>query len=280
MKKLAIVFLLIVIFAIYVKADDILIESVSSVPDEVGPGENIDVSIKITNIGNKRIKDIIGRLDLSQVPFAPRRSASEDIVKDLSSDESSILIFSLVALPNATPGIYKVPLQISYNGTITKTTLLSLKVQVKPLISIEAEKSDILYRYTTGTITLKLVNKGLSDVKFLNVILENSPSYEIISSNQVYLGNIEIDDSDTVDFEVYVNKDSSIVLPIRLEYRDANNNLYRDTKSIAIKVYTKEEAQKLGLEKAGSSWSWIIIVLVIIVLILIFRQNRRKKEGR
>ena len=86
MKKLAIVFLLIVIFAIYVKADDILIESVSSVPDEVGPGENIDVSIKITNIGNKRIKDIIGRLDLSQVPFAPRRSASEDIVKDLSSD--------------------------------------------------------------------------------------------------------------------------------------------------------------------------------------------------
>lgn len=278
MKKFAIVFLLIAISAIYVKADDVLIESVSSVPEEIAPGENIEVSIKITNIGNKRIKDIIGRLDLSQVPFAPRGSASEDIVKDLSSDESSTLIFSLVALPNAAPGVYKVPLQISYNDTVTKTTLLSLKIQVRPLISIESEKSDIMYQYSTGIITIKLVNKGLSDVKFLNVMLENSPSYEIISSNQVYLGNIEIDDSDTVDFEVYVNKDSSIVLPVRLEYRDANNNLYRETKSIVIKVYTKEEAQKLGLKKAEGNWNWIIIVIVIIVLMLILRQKRRKKR--
>ena len=273
MKK----FILLMVFLLMigsVYADEISIESVFSNPREVAPGEDLQVSIDLRNVGTKDIENVAVKLDLSLVPFAPLDSSSEFVIKEISKRETDSVIFNIVALPNASPGVYKIPIIISYEN-ITKNALISLVVQAKPQLLIELVKSNILYKESSGIVTISFVNKGLSDVKFLTVTLEQSDDYEILGSDTIYIGNIDIDDSQTADFNIYLKGNGE--LPLTIEYRDANNNLYTDNQIISFNVYTKEEAEKLGLIKKNNSFIYIIVIVVIIIAIILFRRFRRKK---
>ena len=76
----------------------------------------------------------------------------------------------------------------------------------------------------------------------------------------------------------YFQKDRSSVLPLKIEYRDANNNLYRDNKLVSFNTYTKDQAEKLGLIKKSNFMNYIIFILIIIVLFLIFKFRRKRKN--
>ena len=279
MKKIIFLTLFIFLLAIQVfqvKADDILINSVNSIPKEASLGERVDVTINLENIGAKNIKNIAVKLDLSQAPFAPVDSSTEYIIQELDSDESTSVPFSLIVLPTATPGIYKIPIEVAYSN-VTKKALISLTVQVKPQLFVELDKTDIIYAGTSGNVIIKFVNNGLADIKFLTVILDNSQSYDILSSKTVYIGNIDRDDTQTAEFKIF-QKDRSSVLPLKIEYRDANNNLYRDNKLVSFNTYTKDQAEKLGLIKKSNFMNYIIFILIIIVLFLIFKFRRKRKN--
>lgn len=258
-----------------VRSDDISIISVSSSPREVAPGQNTELVLSLRNIGNKDIKDITVKLDLSNVPFAPVASSSEFLIKKLEDDEDRNVIFSLITLPNATPGIYKIPVEISYSN-LTKKTLVSLTVQVKPELLISLDKSDLLYLGSSGTIIVKFVNRGLTDIKFLTATLETSNSYDILSPASVYIGNLDIDDTQTEEFDIFM-KSSSGAFPIKIEYRDSNNNQYSETKIINANVYTREEAEDLGLIKKNNSMLFWILIAVVVVLFFVFRSRRKSK---
>ena len=273
MKKfLLLILFLLVIGSVY--ADEISIESVFSSPREVAPGEDLQVSIDLRNVGTRDIENVAVKLDLTQVPFAPLDSSTEFVIKEINKKDTENILFNIVALPNASPGVYKIPIHVSYEN-ISKDALISLTIQAKPQLLVELETSDILYKESSGIVTINFVNKGLSDIKFLTVTLEQSSNYEIIGSDTVYIGDIDIDDSQTADFNIYLNGNGE--LPLTLEYRDANNNLYIDNQIISFNVYTKEEAEKLGLVKKSNSLIYLIVIVVILVAIFLFRRLRRKK---
>lgn len=274
MKKFLVI-ILIFVFILQVRADDLLISSVTSFPQQVSPGESVELLIFIENIGERDLKNIAVKLDLLQVPFAPKDSAAEFIIKELDEDEKTEVRFNLLTLPNAEPGVYKIPLEISYDNIIKKT-VVSLTVQAKPQLFVEVERTDILYAETTGNIIIKFVNKGLSNIKFLTVTLQDSLNYEILSSKTVYIGNVDVDDTENAEFKIFL-KEKSGELPLKIEYRDANNNVYRESKIVSFNIYTKEEAEKLGLVKKSRTFIYLTIVLVVVILFIILRTIRKKQ---
>jgi len=75
----------------------------------------------------------------------------------------------------------------------------------------------------------------------------------------------------------YIKKSNKkqAVLPLVLEYKDANNNNFKDNVKLPLKIYSTAEAKKLGLIK-GDGKTGFVVIIVVIVLGLIFYRRWRK----
>src|SRR3989338_3974305 len=95
-------------------ASALTINSVSTSPDEVAPGEISKIRIEIVNNGDETVTDVSVSLDLSIVPFAPFDSSSEFSIDEIKKDRTKQADFEISALNDAKSGNYKIPVKISY----------------------------------------------------------------------------------------------------------------------------------------------------------------------
>ncbi len=272
MKKL-IVFL-IFLLTLQIVSAQVTIESFFANPDKVLPGGTLKLRITLENVGEEKIKNIIVKLDLSQIPFAPLSSSTEQVIDEIRKDDRESVNFALVALPNAESQIYKVPVEIIYNET-KKTSLISLEVNAKANLDLILDTTDIIKVNDLGKVSLKFVNKGLAQIKFLKVTLQEDPGYEILSASSIYIGEVDVDDFESEEFTI-IPKTKNPQLKFNLEYRDINNNEFTENKAVSLNVYTEEEARQLGL--TNSNINWIFLALIVLVLVLFFVHRRRKKH--
>jgi len=277
MKKvlLILVFLLAINFA---AASSVTIKSVSTTPVDVNPGQTLDVSILLDNQGQDTIENIQVALDLTNVPFIPIGSAAEKVIDEIEEDDTSRVSFSLRSLQDAKPGLYKIPLKVKYQDG-EQQTIMGVSIVATPELDVAIEDTDLYTIGQTGTITVRIVNKGLTEVKFLSVRLDNSIYYDILSANSYYVGNIEPDDFETVEFKIYL-KEATYSLPMNIEYKDLNNNLIQENKWLPINIYSKEEALKIGLIKESNFSLIIIVIIIVIILLLVYRSYRKRKRLR
>ncbi len=251
---------------------------VSSSPEEVAPGEIVEVSIEIENIFEDPIENINVKLDLENTPFAPYQSSSEKFLDELDDGDKEDFKFKLIALPETSSGIYKIPVEISYGENETKYELISLIVNSKPELKVSLEDSIVLIKGQENTVSIKIVNSGLSDVKFVYLTVNNVNGVKFFSEKEQYIGDINSDDFDNVEYQVYVDGDASgtITLPVILRFKDATNKEFTETKNLILKTYSLKEAQNLGLVKKPNYTIYAIVGVV--VLGYIFYRIRKKKK--
>jgi len=259
----------------------LVVTSVTSEPEEIAPGDTATVKITIKNLANILLKDVTIKLDLSSedLPFAPIYSVTEKRIDSIKANEEKELEFKIIALADAESKIYKVPLKLNYYDEFgeyyEKDDVIALIIGTTPDLYISIEESNLIMN-TKGKLTLKLVNKGLTDIKFLTVSLAPSNNYELISPNNVYLGNIDSDDYEIVDFELDVKDKKSIPITLNINYKDANNKDYNKEVILDVEAYSLQEAKKLGLIK--TSYGLVVLfVILLIVVFFIYRKVRKKK---
>ena len=274
MKKLLLILLALTLIPLV--SAQIAIQSFSTTPEKVSPGERVELRVTLENVGNDDIRNILVNIDLSEVPFAPLHSSTEQIIDRIKEDDEETVLFELVALPDASSQIYKIPIKISYNET-SKSSLISLEVSAEAKLDLILEESEIIKVNDKGAVTLKFVNNGLTQIKFLKVILQDSPYYEILSPSSLYIGEVDVDDFETEEF-VIISKVKNPRLVINLEYTDSNNNEFKETRYVNLNVYTLEEAKQLGLVKSNFSGIWTVLVILLVVGIVAYKIIRRKKN--
>ncbi|MBI3027473.1 hypothetical protein HYY70_05145 [Candidatus Woesearchaeota archaeon] len=250
------------------------IEKVSTIPEIVAPGSKARLVIDLKNHATSLLKDIKVTLDLGKsgdkvTPFAPIGSTNEKVIPLINAQSSVPLDFNLVVDPNAGSNVYKVPLDLQYSDILnknhSKTLTLALIVGVEPDVSVYIDSTKVYTAGNTGDVTVKIVNKGLTDIKFLNVKLDKSENYKVLSPYEMYIGNIDSDDYETADFRLSVEKTSKdkAVLPLIIEYKDANNKDYTKKVNLELPLYSNSEAKKLGLVES-SNYSLIFVVVIVL----------------
>jgi len=271
---LAILFILPIATAV----GEIAIESVDS--STVKPGEITHIRIVLENQGKDDIENIAVSLDLlsDTLPFAPVGTAAEKIIEKIKDNKRETVNFQLIALPDAKPQIYKIPLKIRYDDT-EEITVISVRVESQPILDLAIDESNVFMVGDTGEIIVRFVNTGLSDIKFLSAELVQSPDYEILSAPSFYIGNIEPDDFETASFNIYLNNKINFI-PIKIEFRDSDNNFFTKTEFLDINIFSEEEARRLGLTKANNTPFIITTVILIIVILLIMRSLRKRKRAK
>lgn len=283
-KKLSFMFAVLLIESLFL-ASAISITDVSSSPEQVSPGEIIDITIEIENIFTYDIENLNIKLNLENVPFAPYQSSSEKFLDELEDEQDESFRFKLITLPETSSGIYKIPVTINYidnNDTPQeKTELISVIVNSDSELKVSSQDSNVLIKGRENIVSIKIVNSGLSDVKFVYAYVPDISGIRFISEKEQYIGDIDSDDFDSISYNVYISESASSIvnLPVTLRFRDATNKEFTETQVINLRTYSLKEAQKLGIVKKPNYAIYIIIGGLIPVYI-IYRAIKKKKKAK
>lgn len=266
-------------FDIYIQTPDsiISIENVRTVPDEIEPGKSGELRLTLKNLADSDLRNIVVTLDLSSLPFSPISGTNEKVIKMLKSGESTNIIFDLVVEPDTSCGIYKVPVSIQYfdylDNEYEKSYYVTIVVGSEPKLKFDVESSDVLKQGDAGIVTITVANKGLIDVKFLTVIVNETNEFKILSpSNEFYIGSLDSDDYETFEVRLWVNNgNNKIEIPVTLEYLDSNNNLHIEHRTINLRLYTSSEIAKMKMKNSS------FLVYIIVILIIVFGYFGYKK---
>lgn len=284
---------------------NLAIVSVETVPEKIKPGEEAAVNIKVKNMADSPVKDITFTLDLTfsnfldrlttlsaadsitafnAMPFAPIGSATEQKIYTMAPGEEKTFSYNIIAYSEAESKVYKVPIELTYFDTsgneFTKSDVIGLVVGTKPDLSVLIDETDLYVGKDTGTVTIKIINKGFSDTKFLDVKAEATDDIDVLSAHEVYVGNVDSDDYETAEFKIYLKKDGkeeqTLKFPVIVEYRDANNNFYTDTYDLDLEIISPS---KLGQASGGGN-PFVLIVLAVVVIggYLLYRRNKNRKK--
>ncbi len=283
-------------FNVTIRTSDaiIAVADVKAEPSEIAPGEEALVKITLNNIADSLMKNIRVKLDLyeklttstsitfNELPFTPIGSTNELSLKKLQKGESEDITFKLIVDPDAEPGIYKIPVILSYSDEIgtnyTRNYITALLVNDKPKVYSMVEMSEIYQGGGAGIIDIKFINKGLTDVKFLDVELKETEDYKLLSSPKVYIGNLNSDDYETAEYKILVKKTRAekLNLSAHIVYRDAVNNEYEEDIIIPLILYN---AKYNG--NGGIGFGSILFILIIIGAgIFLFKRWKRKKKKK
>lgn len=280
-------------FNISIRTRDAVISvaDVVAEPSEIAPGKEAKVKIKLNNVADSLMKDIRVRLDLykrftiatgmasDEYPFTPLGSTNEIALDKLKSGEEKVITFNLIADPDAEPDIYKIPVILTYGDELgenyTREYITALIINDKPNIYAIVDESTIYKGGGTGTIDIKFINKGLSDVKFLDVELKESDNYELLSSKTEYIGNLDSDDYETAEFKIKVKSRGEVVnLLLNLKYRDAINNEFEEDIEVPLYLYSSNGGQ------SNFGIGHVIFILIVIGIGIFFYMRWKKKRHK
>ncbi|MFA5176010.1 MAG: hypothetical protein WC413_01995 [Candidatus Nanoarchaeia archaeon] len=267
-------------FEVFVKAIETTLVVDKVEQEQFSSGNTGKLTLHLKNEASFSLKDVVISLSLTGIPFAPSESIAQKSVDTITSFGSEDIVFDLITMPEAEAGIYKIPIVITYYDEFGKmyneSNFITIIVSATPYLDISTEKNELIQN-TKSTITIKLVNRGLTKLKFLNINLLDSNDFKTLSTKTIYIGDLNIDDYDTIKFDLIPAKSGNMKIPLLISYKDSNNKDYTQVINYDASVYSVKEAKQAGLI-SGSLFGYIIPIIVILAGIFIYRKYRKGKK--
>jgi hypothetical protein len=271
------------IFAIFISLSFASALSVNADYTSIFPGEEGKVNVDLHNNDNFDVEFVSIELNLGALPFIAVGS-SEKSVDEINEDDKESVTFTIKPSTGIIPGDYEIPYTLKYTNvdtgiSTTKTGSFGLRVSAKTELAFSVEsKNNVIDQ--KGKITLKIVNKGLGEVKFVSVQIFPQ-GYDLLSADTIYIGNIASDDSDTASFDVFFNTLSPSAYA-KITYKDIDNKDQSKTITLPVNVYTQEKALELGIIQKSNTLLYTGIIIVLLLIWFVYRKikKRNKKNGR
>ena len=276
-------------FKIKVQTHDAIlgVEKFLTTPVVTAPGEKTKLRIELKNYATSLLKDIKLSLSLDKTsddlrPFSPIGATNEKVISYIEPQAVFAVEFELLVDSDASAKAYKIPLSIGYsdalNKNYSKTNLVTIVVGNVPDVGVSLERTDIYTSDNTGNVVLRIVNKGTAGIKFLNAKLLQNENVKVIGADEFYIGKLDSDDFSTAEFKLYLKGKDSVKIPVQITYKDTNNNNYKESREVELKLYSEDEAKKLGLSKS-STLLWIVLgAAVLLAGYYIYRRMRKRKS--
>lgn len=281
-KLLVATILSIIILSFYTSA--LIVSSVSYSPSS--PGSESELRLTLDNEFDNDLEDISFSLDISKVPFTITGS-SEFSIDELNSGDDEILVFRLKSSNDAKPGDYSIPYNIEFNENVNSTSTehrsksgsVGVSVTATPDLTFSASIDKPVVE-EKAKISLKIVNKGFADAKFLSVTILPE-GFTLLSDDNVYIGTVSSDDFETANFDVLFKKENPTLLA-NIEYKNFENKKITQTITLPLTVYSREKGLELGIVSKDNTLLYVSIILIILIIWFAWRtisKRRRLKKS-
>lgn len=269
--NLAFVLLSIILFASLSSA--LFVKSADS--PTIAPGAEGRLTITIENTQNDDVENLVVSLDFTNLPLSPVGS-SADVIDKIKEDDEEDVSFLIRADSTAQVGDYKLPYKLGYgNGSIIQQGTVGVRINAAPQLTVTSNIDSPVIGEKTK-LTIKIVNKGLGEARFVSIKLTPN-GYTLFSEDSQYIGSVDSDDFETATFDVQFNSKNPSLIGI-VEYRDIDNKLMTIPINTQLQVYSLEQAQELGIVKKSNALLYTLIVVVLIVLWIIYRAIRKRQR--
>lgn len=252
-----------------VKADDdgLVVEDVQF-PETVVSGTSRTMNLTLKNTANAYFRNVELSLNpAAQTPIVTSGTSGKRINK-IAPDEEKTVSFRLNIGQSAENGVYSIPLNLRYENeagaTITKQEATGIVVGGTPNIELGVNNDGSISAGSTGTVNLRFVNRGEGTAKFVKIDAQEGENYRILSGDSVYLGDMNPDDYQTAEIEIYANKTADKAsIPVEITYQE-NGQEKTVTQQAEVNILTPEEKGLYG--QSGGNYMLPIAIVVILVL--------------
>ncbi len=258
--------------------NDILSVSEVDFPGKVAPGSQNEMSLQLENLADGQMKNIDVKLDLSGIPVAASDTTSRTVT-DIDPDRSESISYSLNVDESAENGVYKIPVEISYENEagneFTRQTTIGAVVGGNPELEVGLNSvEDELTPGSTGSVTVRIVNRGRGSADFVKVAMQETENLEVLSTGSVYLGDMDADDYQTADFQVHVDSEAeNVSAPVEVTYKDVSGEQV-ETQQVDIPVYSQQQLERYGMSQSGSILPVVVLILIAAGGIYYWRRRR------
>ncbi len=283
MKKIIFLGVVLILASLSVSAQTLRVSMIGQDPDPVRAGDVVEARFKIENLFEDTKGEVLVKI-LPEYPFSLYSSSNTQNFgilesRKYGSSDAIYFDFKLKVDQDAVDGYHEIVLQLNDDQTTWDledkfyVEIKNEKILLKPYVV----SSDLITGGKKGTFTIEIANAGGEDIESLQLELLNSPDYKLLSTSEyVYIGNLEADDTESEDFSVYVDEDkTSVGIPLKLTY-EVNDKEYQQDFLLSLNLLTKSEAKKIGLITTSYTPVIITIIVLVIVLVVIIRRYRRK----
>ncbi len=236
------------------------------------PGDSYTVKLIIQSNTNNILRDVSAKLTLSNTPFVPLMGSDKKTISELSANSQAVFEYRLQVKPSAAADVYRIPVTIEYLDELgdIKEQNETIGLLVNAPAQMRAYLQDVAWVGDELEVSMRIVNKGLSEVKFVELTIGDSEDY-IIASQQLsrYVGNIDTDDWETIRFSI-MPLSEQIVVPVNYSFEDAFNTPYYNEQSFVVDVPARDE----------NNSSLFIIIIVLLAVLLAWYLFKRKKNRR
>ena len=256
----------------------IAISDVKTNPEKVIPGKEFNLNFNIKNMAFSEISNLKVTLNVDQlsetndvVPFYTIGTANHKVIDLINANKNANVNFKMIADPQADSKLYRLPVTIDYNNNkgerLSKDFFVTINVFDEPQYLINLENSDIYKTNQRGRVIISISNIGTGRLNYLRTTLIESNDYTILSPKNVYLGNLESDDFETADYQLFVESDKDeIKLILIVEYKDEFNNNYEDNKEVTLRLYSGEDLFRFNFESREANTNQIITIMILLLL--------------
>ncbi len=265
-----------------VLAQGVVTTFVNQDPDPVRAGDVVEVRFKVENFWEDTRDEVAVEI-LPEYPFSLYSGVQKKNLGRLTGSQFGgdeiIVDFKLLVDQKASDGDHVLKVKM-YQGETEWiydeqffVDVENEKVKLVPYIV----SSDIVTAGSAGKVSIEIANAGGYDVEALELELTASADYKLLStSNYVYLGNLDADDTESEDFSVFVSEEvKQVRMPVLLRY-EVNDYQYEDKTELVLNLLSMDEAKKIGLVKK-SSWPIIAVIIVLGLLAILAIRKFRKR---
>ncbi|MEM7820549.1 MAG: hypothetical protein QW751_00735 [Candidatus Aenigmatarchaeota archaeon] len=231
------------------------------------PGIITTLSFDIYNSGEGSARDMTVSIGQNSSVFSAVGS-SDMFIPSIAPAERKRLDFPLFISSSATPGVYTVPLTISYYDetksdltTVQKFIGMEIDGKAQFIVAVDSVKDFFFGR--KGTVSISISNSGSVRAEFLTVNA-SSP----FGTKYMYIGSLDSDDTEIVSIPQDLTKATDkYYLDLELSWKDKFGNVYTETKRVELSP-TSAPIQ--------ISYTAVLFIIIIVGIGYWFYKKRKK----